>query len=321
MAVATTSLPVIVLTGPTGAGKSDWALRLAAELPVEIVSVDSALVYRGMDIGTAKPLPEIRARVPHHLIDIVDPEETYSAGRFAADAVTLIAAIRGRGRIPLLVGGTMLYLRALTAGIAPLPRGTSELRRDIDARAARAGWPVLHAELARLDPQAAARIHPNDPQRIQRALEVCYVSGQPLSVLQRATRAALPEPPLRWALAPERGALHEALALRFERMMRQGLLAEVARLRTRPGLTAEHPAMRAVGYRQLWAYLAGSGTLEEAVARAITATRQLAKRQMTWLRADRAIRWVDPQVTDAYESWSRELRRELVGFWPAAALP
>jgi len=309
--------PVVVLTGPTGAGKSEWALRLAAELPLEIVSVDSALVYRGMDLGTAKPTREARERVPHHLIDILDPEESYSAGRFVADAVTLIAAIRARGRIPLLVGGTMLYLRALNAGLADLPRGTLELRHAIDARAARLGWPALHAELAALDRESAARIHPNDPQRIQRALEVCYLSGRPLSQLQRATHAPLAEPMLRWALAPQdRGALHAGIARRFARMMEQGLLAEVARLRARPRLTAEHPAMRAVGYRQLWAHLAGHGTLDEAVARAIAATRQLAKRQLTWLKSDRGIKWIDPQAAGAYESWNCELRRVLEGFSP-----
>jgi len=314
--------PVVVLTGPTGSGKSAWALRLAEELPVEIVSVDSALVYRGMDIGTAKPSPEVRARVPHHLIDILDPEESYSAGRFVADAVALIADIRTRGRIPLLVGGTMLYLRALTAGIAALPRGTGEIRAAIDARAAAAGWPALHAELAGLDPEAASRIHPHDPQRIQRALEVCYLTGRPLSQLQRTTRAALSEPILRWALAPaDRSVLHGQIARRFERMMQQGLLEEVARLRARPGLTAQHPAMRAVGYRQLWAHLAGQARLADAVARALAATRQLAKRQMTWLRSDRGVRWIDPQQADAYERWNCELRRALVGFSPAAAAP
>ncbi len=310
----------VALTGPTGAGKSEWAARLAEELlaegvPVEIVSVDSALVYRGMDIGTAKPDAALRARVPHHLIDILDPAESYSAGRFVADCTRLIGEIRGRGRAPLLVGGTMLYLRALLEGIADLPRGSDELRRSIDERAAREGWPRLHAELASLDPEAAARIHPNDPQRIQRALEVCYLSGRPLSQLQRA-RSPLPARLARFALAPaDRAALHRRIARRLSRMMEQGFLAEVRRLRERGDLTARHPALRAVGYRQLWAHLEGRYGLEEACERALAATRQLAKRQLTWLRSDRAMRWIDPDAPGAYEDWKCELRRELVGAW------
>lgn len=310
----------MVLTGPTGAGKSAWALRLAEELPLEIVSVDSALVYRGMDIGTAKPDAKVRARIPHHLIDIRDPAEVYSAGEFVADCTRLIAAIRSRGRLPLLVGGTMLYLRALVRGIAELPRGSADLRREIDARAALEGWPSLHAELARLDPEAAARIHPNDPQRIQRALEVCSVAGVPLSALHRATRSPLEAPLIRWALAPaERSVLHEHLARRLARMMEEGFLGEVERLHSRPDLTARHPALRAVGYRQLWAHLDGDYGLDEARARALAATRQLAKRQMTWLRSDRELRWIDPYAPGAYEAWKQELRRELGHAWPAAA--
>ncbi|MGH8217575.1 MAG: tRNA (adenosine(37)-N6)-dimethylallyltransferase MiaA [Steroidobacteraceae bacterium] len=308
-----------VLTGPTGVGKSEWALRLAQELPVEIVSVDSALVYRGMDIGTAKPDARVRARIPHHLIDIRDPAEVYSAGEFVADCTRLIADIRSRGRLPLLVGGTMLYLRALVRGIADLPRRSAELRREIDARAALEGWPSLHAELARLDPAAAARIHPNDSQRIQRALEVCLVAGVPLSDLHRATRSALAAPLPRWALAPaDRSALKERLAARLLRMMEEGFLAEVERLRSRPDLTARHPALRAVGYRQLWAHLEGAYGLNEACEKALAATRQLAKRQLTWLRSDREVRWIDPQAPGAYEAWKGELHRELINAWPGA---
>ncbi len=303
----------VVLTGPTGAGKSEWAVRLAAELPVEIVSVDSALVYRGMDIGTAKPDAALRAAIPHHLIDILDPAESYSAGQFVADCRRLIGEIRGRGRIPLLVGGTMLYLRALVEGIADLPRGSADLRRALDERAAQEGWPRLHAELARLDPGAAARIHPNDPQRIQRALEVCYLSGRPLSELRRARRPLEADLP-RYALAPaDRAVLHRRIAQRLDRMMARGFLAEVERLRARTDLTARLPALRAVGYRQLWAHLEGRYGLEEARERALAATRQLAKRQLTWLRSDRATRWIDPNVPGAYEQWKCELRRELVG--------
>lgn len=305
--------PLVILTGPTGAGKSDWALRLAEELPLEIVSVDSAQVYRGMDIGTAKPSRAERARVPHHLIDIIDPAETYSAGQFVSDTGRLLGEIRARGRLPLLVGGTMLYLRSLLRGIADLPQGDAALRRALDERGAREGWAALHAELARLDPQAAARIHPNDPQRIQRALEVFHITQRPLSELQRATRGALDESfSLRWAIAPaDRAELHTRIEQRFRKMMSQGFLDEVASLHARGDLTAEHASIRAVGYRQLWAYLSGQNTLEDAINRSIAATRQLAKRQLTWLRSDKEIRWLDSQAPDAYERWNCDLRREL----------
>jgi tRNA dimethylallyltransferase len=310
----TTSLPVVVLAGPTAVGKSEWALRLAEVFPFEIVSVDSALVYRAMDIGTAKPTRETRARVPHHLIDILDPPEAYSAGRFASEATSLIGAIHGRGRIPLLVGGTMLYLRALFGGIAPLPHGSSELRRSIDARAAAVGWPALHAELERVDPDAAARIHPHDAQRIQRGLEVHAVTGQPLSQLQRATPAGFSGRLLRWSLVPaDRQRLHERIGARLAQMMARGFLAEVAQLRDRGDLTAEHPAMRAVGYRQLWAHLDGRYDLDEAIARAGAATRQLAKRQLTWLRADGTANWIDPFDAGSYDKLHQNLRRELDG--------
>ncbi|MGH8150668.1 MAG: tRNA (adenosine(37)-N6)-dimethylallyltransferase MiaA [Steroidobacteraceae bacterium] len=305
----------VVLTGPTGAGKSEWAERLAAELPIEIVSVDSALVYRGMDIGTAKPDAALRARIPHHLIDIRDPAEVYSAGEFVADATRLLEEIRARGRLPLLVGGTMLYLRALVEGIADLPRACEPLRREIEARAAREGWPRLHAELARVDAEAAASIHPNDPQRIQRALEVCHLTGGRFSELRRtggSRHAALP----RIALVPgDRQALNRRLVERLSHMMEHGFLEEVARLRARGDLTARHPALRAVGYRQLWAHLEGAYGLGEANERALAATRQLAKRQLTWLRADRAVRWIDPGVGGAFEALKCDLRRELVGPW------
>ena len=306
-------LPVVILTGPTGSGKSDWAMRLAQDVPLEIISVDSAQVYRGLDIGTAKPTLEERDRVPHHLIDIRDPSESYSAGQFVTDAKRLIAEIRSRGRMPLLVGGTMLYLRSLLRGIADLPQGSAELRQSIDDRGAREGWPALHADLARLDPEAAARIHPNDPQRIQRALEVIHIAQRPLSELQRSTQSALDEPiSLRWAIAPaDRAHLHARIEYRFRSMMSQGFLDEVTRLYERRDLTEDHPAIRAVGYRQLWAYLSGQIPLEEAVIRSIAATRQLAKRQLTWLRSDKEIRWLDSQADDAYKQWNYDLRREL----------
>jgi tRNA dimethylallyltransferase len=313
-ALPATAVPVVVLAGPTAVGKSEWALQLAETLPVEIVSVDSALVYRGMDIGTAKPSRETRARVPYHLIDTLEPTEAYSAGHFATDAAALIAEIQARGRIPLLVGGTMLYFRALFGGIAPLPQGSSELRRSIDLRAERLGWPQLHAELERVDPQAAARIHPRDAQRIQRALEVHAVAGEPLSHLQRATPAGFTGRRLRWSLVPaDRALLHRRIAERLSQMMARGFLAEVQHLRARGDLTAEHPAMRAVGYRQLWAHLDGRYDLAEAIARAGAATRQLAKRQLTWLRATGSADWIDPFDAGSYDKLYQELRRELDG--------
>jgi tRNA dimethylallyltransferase len=301
--------PVVVLTGPTGTGKTDWALRLAERLPLEIISVDSALVYRGLDIGTAKPSRELRARVPHHLIDICEPTEVYSAGQFVDDAVALIASIHQRGRLPLLVGGTMLYFRALWRGIASLPRASPELRQAIDARAAQEGWPALHAELARLDPQTAARVHPNDPQRIQRALEVCYTTGRPISELQQATHSPLGDTPCKgWALVPaNRDTLNERLETRFQRMMSDGFLTEVRSLHARGDLTAAHPAVRAVGYRQLWAHLEGEGSLADAVRRGVIATRQLAKRQMTWIRSEPDLSWVDPFAAGSYAQWSAQV--------------
>jgi tRNA dimethylallyltransferase len=302
--------PVWVLTGPTGTGKTDWAIRAAELVPLEIVSVDSALVYRGLDIGTAKPSRELRERVPHHLIDICDPTESYSAGRFVEDALKCIAEIHARGRVPLLVGGTMLYLRALVHGIAPLPQASAELRREIDERAAREGWAAMHRELARLDPATAARVHPNDPQRIQRALEVHYATGRPISELQRSTRSPLGNVELtRWALVPaDRAALHERLERRFHEMMRQGFLEEVRALHARGDLTTRHPAIRAVGYRQLWAHLEGAYSLDEAVQRGIAATRQLAKRQLTWIRSDPGWRHLDPYRPDAFDQWRGDWR-------------
>jgi tRNA dimethylallyltransferase len=305
------ALPVLVLTGPTGSGKSAWAEGLAEEAPIEIVSVDSAQVYRGLDIGTAKPSSAVRARIPHHLIDVCDPAEGYSAGRFVSEALECIRAIQGRGRVPLLVGGTMLYLRALVRGLAPLPQASEPLRRSLDAQAAREGWPALHAELQRLDPQAAARIAPNDAQRIQRALEVCRLTGERLSDLQRRGSSPLAGVPLwAWALVPrERAELHRRIAERFHAMMATGWLEEVRGLYARGDLSAGHASMRTVGYRQLWAHLAGECTLAEAVEQGIAATRQLAKRQLTWMRAEGWAERVDParQVL----SWNRDVQRRL----------
>jgi tRNA dimethylallyltransferase len=285
----------VLLMGPTGAGKSDLALRLAQEFPLEIVSVDSALVYRGMDIGTAKPSAQIRARFAHHLIDIRDPSMSYSAGEFVRDAAQAMQDIWRRGRQPLLVGGTMLYFHALTAGIAELPEADLGVRAEIDARAASAGWGELHRELAAVDPEAAARIHVNDPQRIQRALEVFRLTGKTITSLQQRRVSVFSDANLmEISLAPlERSDLHTGIELRFRAMLDAGLLAEVRALYERSDLTAEHPSMRAVGYRQLWQHLAGQSALDEATERAIAATRQLAKRQLTWLRRRSRAQWFD----------------------------
>ena len=304
-------LPVFVLTGPTGVGKSDWAIRLANETPVEIVSVDSALVYRGLDIGSAKPPRALRERIPHHLIDICSPTGSYSAGQFVTDATTCIGQIHARRRVPLLVGGTMLYLRALLHGLAPLPQASPAVREQLDERAAREGWPALHDELSRIDPQAAARIAANDSQRIQRALEVYYTTGRPISELKRSTVSPLAGVRLKyWVLAPtDRNVLHQRLSERFRAMMQAGFLNEVKELHQRGDLTARHPSMRSVGYRQLWGHLDGEYGLEEAEQRGIFATRQLAKRQLTWLRAEKMARWLDPETAES--SWNRDVRHEL----------
>ncbi|MDP9065250.1 MAG: tRNA (adenosine(37)-N6)-dimethylallyltransferase MiaA [Pseudomonadota bacterium] len=276
----------VFLMGPTGTGKSALAMRLAAELPFEIVSTDSALVYRGMDIGTAKPTPAMRGQVPHHLIDIRDAAVAYSAGEFVVDARAAMEDIWQRGRQPLLVGGTMLYFHALTAGIAALPDADLEVRARLDARAAASGWSSMHAELVRVDAEAAARIHPHDAQRIQRALEVQYLTGQPISVLQRLRRSVLEEVEVvEFALLPgDRTILHAHLASRFAAMLADGFIDEVRSFFERDDLSAEHPSMRAVGYRQIWRHLEGKRSLEEACSETLAATRQLAKRQLTWLR-------------------------------------
>ncbi|MBK6597455.1 MAG: tRNA (adenosine(37)-N6)-dimethylallyltransferase MiaA [Proteobacteria bacterium] len=286
---------VLVLTGPTGAGKSRLAEQLAAELPLEIVSCDSAQVYRGLDIGTAKPVPGIRAAIPHHLIDIREPEQSYSAGEFVADVAATLPAIFARERLPVIVGGTMLYLRALVRGLADMPRASAAVRAAIDAEAAMSGWPAMHAALAQVDPTAAARIQPTDPQRIQRALEVYRSTGKPISELQSQTKPTLPYVFIRIAVSPaSREALHWRIEQRFLAMLRVGLLDEVARLRARGNLTSRHASIRSVGYRQLWAHLDGEVELDAAVSMAVAATRQLAKRQLTWLRSDQGTVWLDP---------------------------
>jgi len=277
-------LTPICLAGPTGCGKTAAALAIAEVLPVEIISVDSALVYRGMDIGTAKPTAAEQAAVPHHLIDILDPTGSYSAAEFARDAKRLAGEIAARGRLPLLVGGTMLYFKALFDGLSTLPQADPELRAEIDAEAAQRGWPAMHAELARLDPETADRLAPNDSQRIQRALEVIRLSGQPLSALHAASREEGVDWPL-FSLEPvERAWLHERLAQRFDVMLAQGLVDEVKALRARGDLSLALPSMRCVGYRQVWEAL-DANDFSDLRDRGIAATRQLAKRQVTWLRS------------------------------------
>ncbi len=288
-----TNVGAIALAGPTASGKTAGALAIAQQLAsrggVEIVSVDSALVYRGMDIGTAKPSREELAAVPHHLIDIRDPLQAYSAAEFVQDATRLVAEIRARGRLPLLVGGTMLYFKALFEGLDPMPAADPAVRAQLEAEAATRGWPGLHAELARVDPATAARLAPLDAQRIQRALEVWRVSGQPLSAFHRAADQGAPRDALQApliSLEPQsRAWLHERIAQRFDAMLAAGFLEEVMRLRARGDLHAELPAMRCVGYRQAWEALEGRLPLAELRERGIYATRQLAKRQLTWLRA------------------------------------
>ena len=274
------------LLGPTASGKSTLAMELAGRFPLEIVSVDSAQVYRGMDVGTAKPSLAERERVRHHLIDLIEPMESYSAGRFRADAVRAIGEIQGRGKVPLIVGGTMLYYRALAQGIDALPQAEPGLRAQIDARAARHGWPALHADLAKVDSVTAARLSPNDAQRIQRALEVFELSGKPISELQKSTAAELPFRLQAYALVPDdRAELHRRIAERFERMLQDGLVEELKALRRKHALHAGLPSMRCVGYRQVWGYLENEYGEAELREKGIAATRQLAKRQLTWLRS------------------------------------
>jgi tRNA dimethylallyltransferase len=276
----------VFLLGPTASGKTAVALALAKRFPVEIVSVDSAQVYRGMDVGTAKPGAEERARVPHHLIDIIEPTEAYSAGRFRADALRIGDEIHARGAVAVFAGGTMLYFRALTSGLAELPAAQPAIRAGIEERARRLGWPALHGELGKVDPVAAARIEPTDAQRIQRALEVYQHSGKSLSAFHAEDRAAPAFDALAIALEPsERGVLHERIALRFREMLARGLVEELEGLRARHDLDAHMPAMRAVGYRQAWEVLEGRAPRETLEERGIAATRQLAKRQLTWLRS------------------------------------
>lgn len=288
---------VLCLCGPTATGKTDRALALAARFPLDIVSVDSAMVYRGLDVGSGKPSAALRARFPHALVDVCDPHEAFSAGMFVTAATASIAASHAAGRVPLLVGGTHLYFRALVRGLAELPDADPQLRARIEAEAARRGWPALHAELADVDPATAARVTPQDRQRIQRALEVFRLTGRPLSAQQERVPPAAGLSFLQVALEPaDRGRLHGAIEARFRDMMRAGFLAEVAALRGLPGMSLACPSMRSVGYRQLWQHLDGDFDLDEAGRQAIVATRRLAKRQLTWLRGEAVDQRLDSQA-------------------------
>ncbi len=292
--------PAIFVMGPTAAGKTDLAIAISEKLPCELISVDSALVYRGMDVGTAKPEAEVLQRVPHRLIDILDPAEAYSVARFREDALAAMAEITAVGRIPLLVGGTMLYFRTLEQGLSRLPAADPALRARLDEELAGHGLSAMHRRLQQVDPAAAARIHPNDPQRILRALEVFEISGRPISELQAgAERNELPYRVSKLIIAPQaRATLHRRIEQRFRGMLEQGFIDEVRRLRQRGDLELSTPAMRAVGYRQVWEYLDGKYGYDELLARGAAATRQFAKRQLTWLRAEQGAAWFDSGTED-----------------------
>jgi tRNA dimethylallyltransferase len=301
--------------GPTASGKTAVAVHLAARFPVEIVSVDSAQVFRHMNIGTAKPPPELLRRAPHHLIDVLDPTERYSAARFVEDANALIAEIGARGNVPLLAGGTMLYFKALREGLSRLPAADAGVRMVIDTMARDSGWPVLHDELARIDPDTAARLEPTDAQRIQRALEVFYLTGEPMSALLARGRSA-PAPYRLTALAlepSERGVLHARIETRFEEMLEMGLIGEVRRLREHFALSPDLPSMRTVGYRQVWQYLDGELSLSGLRSTAVAATRQLAKRQLTWLRATPDVERFDCLAPDLPARVADYVARQLEG--------
>ncbi|MFP1769998.1 tRNA (adenosine(37)-N6)-dimethylallyltransferase MiaA [Lonsdalea quercina] len=286
--------PAIFIMGPTASGKTALAMALRKSFPVELISVDSALIYRGMDVGTAKPTAEELSQAPHRLIDILDPADAYSAADFRRDALKEMAEITAAGRIPVLVGGTMLYFKALLEGLSPLPPADPEVRREIEARAQREGWEALHNELREIDPIAATRIHPNDPQRLSRALEVFSVSGNTLTELTKTSGEALPYHVHQFAIAPaSRELLHERIALRFQQMLQAGFESEARALFARADLHPGLPSIRCVGYRQMWSYLSGEIDYDEMVYRGICATRQLAKRQITWLRGWDNVCWLD----------------------------
>ncbi|AMF95497.1 tRNA (adenosine(37)-N6)-dimethylallyltransferase MiaA [Vibrio fluvialis] len=305
-----TQLPLaLFLMGPTASGKTDLAIRLRQKFPVEIISVDSALIYKGMDIGTAKPDQDELALAPHRLIDILDPSEAYSAADFRRDALREMQAIVEQGKIPLLVGGTMLYYKALLEGLSPLPAADPEIRQQIEQEAQQLGWAALHEQLRQIDPISAERIHPNDPQRLSRALEVYRISGKTLTELTQTKGEALPFRVKQFAIAPkERAELHRRIELRFEKMVEAGFEDEVKALYARKDLHPDLPSIRCVGYRQMWDYLDGNCTLDEAIFRGICATRQLAKRQITWLRSWDDLTWLDSEnVEQALETLSNAI--------------
>ncbi|MGD8884153.1 MAG: tRNA (adenosine(37)-N6)-dimethylallyltransferase MiaA, partial [Gammaproteobacteria bacterium] len=301
--------PAIFLMGPTASGKTDIAVRLVEALPCEIISVDSAMVYRGMDIGTAKPDAELLAKAPHRLIDICDPAEPYSAAQFAADARREMQAITDSGKIPLLVGGTFLYFRALYEGLSPLPSADSATRERLNEEATTAGWDKMHRRLAQLDPEAAERIHPNDPQRIQRALEIYELTGETMTaLLKRKPASQFPYHVAKIILAPaDRAVLHERIARRFNEMLGLGLVEEVTGLYKRGDLHKDLPSIRSVGYRQVWDYLNGELHHDEMIQKAIVATRQFAKRQLTWLRSDKEGVWFDALDENIYSKILKKL--------------
>lgn len=286
--------PAIFIMGPTASGKTALSIAVRQRLPVELISVDSALIYRGMDIGTAKPSAEELALAPHRLIDIRDPAQSYSAADFRKDALKEMAEITAAGRIPLLVGGTMLYFKALLDGLSPLPSADPQVRQRIEQQAALLGWEALHQQLAEIDPIAAARIHPNDPQRLSRALEVFFISGKTLTELTKISGETLPYRVHQFAIAPvSRELLHQRIELRFRQMLDAGFETEARALFDRGDLHTDMPAIRCVGYRQMWSYLSGEIDYDDMVYRGICATRQLAKRQMTWLRGWGSVQWLD----------------------------
>lgn len=287
-------LPIICLMGPTASGKTDLAIRLCQHLNTEVISVDSALVYKGMDIGSAKPNAEELALAPHRLIDLIDPADSYSAVDFRRDALDNIAQLHSQGKIPLLVGGTMMYFKALLEGLSPLPNADQAIRAELEQEAQLKGWPALHQELTQVDPVAAAKINENDSQRINRALEVYRLTGKPMSELQKVKSEPLPFDVLQFAIAPsDRAVLHQRIEKRFKIMLDMGFEKEVLALYTRKDLHPDLPSIRCVGYRQMWDYLAGEDDYDEMVFKGIAATRQLAKRQLTWLRGWQNITWLE----------------------------
>ncbi|UUM30847.1 tRNA (adenosine(37)-N6)-dimethylallyltransferase MiaA [Vibrio japonicus] len=302
----------LFLMGPTASGKTELAIRLRQKYPVEIISVDSALIYKGMDIGTAKPDAQEQALAPHRLIDILDPSEAYSAADFRRDALAEMNRIAEEGKIPLLVGGTMLYYKALLEGLSPLPAANPEVRQQIEQEALTQGWDVLHDQLKVIDPVSAERIHPNDPQRLSRALEVYRISGKTLTELTQTKGESLPFRVKQFAIAPkERAELHRRIELRFEKMMEAGFEEEMKTLYARTDLHPDLPSIRCVGYRQMWDYLDGNCTIEDAIFKGVCATRQLAKRQITWLRSWDNLTWLDSEnIDEALETVSNAIASE-----------